>query len=249
MSEDDHSIIPEFSQPSWMETGLQSCKAVSDIFGSQFPIVGPILSKFLEMNINDLQEKRIKEFLQTLAEYVEKIPKRIFTSEKFFDAIRTGVLRYINEPSEKKRQFILNMNRSLFMELGNEGQEAPFDIYFIFNDFFDQLSLPALDCLVHFQDRFSLTGTRYDIIQFFYELHEVHGKRAFMELVNNALLEEEGAYEMPPTFIVGNAEKQKKESKDMPIGQKVYKIQPLGVIFSDWLKTNLKATRPAEAGR
>lgn len=70
-----------------------------------------------------------------------------------------------------------------------------------------------------------------------------------MELVNNALLEEEEAYEMPPTFIVGNAEKQKKESKDMPIGQKVYKIQPLGVIFSDWLKTNLKETRPAEAGR
>ena len=67
-----------------------------------------------------------------------------------------------------------------------------------------------------------------------------------MELVNNALLEEEGVYEMPPMFIVGDDKQRKRESEDKPIGQKIYRIQPLGGLFSDWLKTNLKD--PQELG-
>lgn len=243
MSIDDHHGMPELPQQSWAEAGLQSCKSAIDIFGSLVPILGPTLSQILDANINTLREERIKKFLQTLSEYQEKIPHQILTSAEFTDAIRTGISRYLTEPSEKKRQFILNLNRSLFMILGRGGKGSPFKLYLVFNDFFDQLSLPAIDCLVHFQDKFNLTGTSYDIIQFFNELHGVHGKRAFMELVNNALLEEEGVYEMPPMFIVGDDKKRKKESENKPIGQKIYKIQPLGGLFSDWLKTNLKGTQ------
>ena len=37
--------------------------------------------------------------------------------------------------------------------------------------------------------------------------------------------------------------KAQRESEDKPIGQKIYRIQPLGGLFSDWLKTNLKDTQ------
>lgn len=240
---DDHYGMLELPQQGWAEAGLQSCKSAIDIFGSLVPILGPTLSQILDANINTLREERIKKFLQALSEYQEKIPHQILTSEEFTDAIRAGISRYLTEPSEKKRQFILNLNRSLFTTLGMGGEGSPFQLYFVFNDFFDQLSLPAIDCLVHFQDKFNLKGTRYDIIQFFNKLHGVHGKRAFMELVNNALIEEEGMHEMPPAFTVGDDHKQKKRAEDKPIGQKIYRIQPLGGLFSDWLKTNFKDTQ------
>lgn len=247
MSIDNHHCMPEIPQQGWTEAGLQSCKSAIDIFGSLVPIFGPALSLILDANINMLREKRIEKFLQALSEYQEKIPHRILSSTEFKDAIRIGISRYLTEPSEKKRQYILNLNRSLFTTLGMRGKESPFELYFVFNDFFDQLSLPAIDCLVHFQDKFNLKGTRYDIIQFFNELHGVHGKRAFMELVNNALLEEEGMHEMPPSFTVNDGNKQKKEVEDKPIGQKIYRIQPLGGLFSDWLKTNFKTTQESNS--
>ena len=179
MGTDDHHSMPELPQQSWTEAGLQSCKSAIDIFGSLVPILGSTLSQILEANINTLREERIKKFFQTLAEYQGKIPHQILTSAEFTDAIRTGISRYLTEPSEKKRQFILNLNRSLFMILGRGGKGSPFNLYLIFNDFFDQLSLPAIDCLVHFQDKFNLTGTRYDIIQFLMN---------YMEYMENGLL-------------------------------------------------------------
>ena len=135
MSIDDHYSMPELPQQSWAEAGLQSCKSAIDIFGLLVPILGPTLSQILDANINTLREERIKKFLQTLYEYQEKIPHQILTSAEFTDAIRTGISRYLTEPSEKKRQFILNLNRSLFMILGRGGKVSPFELYLVFNDF------------------------------------------------------------------------------------------------------------------
>lgn len=240
MSQDDNKAnVPAIPEQSKLEKWLQVGKAGADIFGSAVPILGSTLSCVLGAKIDALRDERINKFLRLLAEYHEEISLQIINSDDFSDAIRVGLSKYIAEGDAKKRQFILNLNRSLFTLLAKGGNGSPFPIYLVFNDFFDQLSLPALDCLVQFKKKFKIKASRYDIVKFFNELHGIHGKRAFMELMNNALLEEEGAYEMPPSFSV-DAKKAKDTTKETPISQRTYQIQPLGALFVDWLNTDFQ---------
>jgi len=240
MSQDDNKAnVPAIPRQSKLEKWLQLGKAGADIFGAAVPILGPTLSCVLGTKIDALREERINKFLHLLAEYHEAIPMQIINSDDFSDAIRVGLSNYVAEGDAKKRQFILNLNRSLFTILAKDSNSSPFPIYLVFNDFFDQLSLPALDCLVQFKKKFKIKASRYDIVKFFNELHGIHGKRAFMELMNNALLEEEGAYEMPPSFSV-DAKKANDTTKEKAIGQRMYQIQPLGALFVDWLNTDFQ---------
>lgn len=240
MSQNDNKAnVPAIPKQSKLEKWLQLGKAGADIFGSAVPILGPTLSCVLGTKIDALREERISKFLHLLAEYHEVISMQIINSDEFSDAIRVGLSKYVAEGDARKRQFIFNLNRSLFTLLASDSNSSPFPIYLVFNDLFDQLSLPALDCLVQFRKKFKIKAARYDIVTFFNELHVIHGKRAFMELMNNALLEEEGAYEMPPSFSV-NAKKTIDTPNEKPIGQRIYQIQPLGALFVDWLNTDFK---------
>lgn len=239
MQDDNKTNVPVIPEPRRIEKWLQLGKAATDIFGSAVPILGPTLSCALGTKIDALREERINKFLHLLAEFHEAIPQQVINSNEFSDAIRVGISKYVAEGDERKRQFFLNLNRSLFTVLVRGGNGSPFPIYLVFNNLFDQLSLPALDCLVQFRKKFKSKASRYDIVTYFNELHGIHGKRALMELISNALLEEEGSYEMPPSFTV-NATKAKDNTKEKSIGQRICQIQPIGALFVDWLNTDFQ---------
>ena len=240
ISNEENSL--QFPEESWMEVCLESVKCGNDILVSQIiPIIGPAFSYFLGKKIDALRQERFKECFLQLLQNIRHIQQNSIKSPEFKDALIAAFSHYANESSEKKRKFILNLNRSLCIKAADTNSEPKFDIFFIFNELFDQLSLPAVDCLVHFQDKFGLSATRYDIVEYFRSLHGVHGKRAFMELVNNSLLEGEYDNEMPPGFTFLSTEQPSlKKQDEKPKGQVVYKIQPLGIIFSNWLQAEFK---------
>lgn len=241
ISHEDNSL--QFPEESWMEAFLESVKCGNDALVQQIiPVVGPLFSYFLGKKIDTLRQERFRECFLQLFQYIRNIQQDIINSSEFRDALMAAFSHYANEPSEKKRKFIINLNRSLCIQAANSSSDTQFDIFFIFNELFDQLSLPAIDCLVHFQDKFGLSATRYDIVEYFRSLHGIHGKRAFIELVNNSLLEGEYDNEMPPKFTFSSSTEQSRLIKqdEKPKGQVIYKIQPLGAIFSDWLKSEFK---------
>lgn len=232
--------FPQLPEASYFESTMEALKASSDIFGSLIPILGPSISKILEYNISSFNKKRFEAFFQGVADYVKRLPEDIINTEEFASVIKKGVKRYVEEASIEKGKLVLNVYRSYFTLLKNSNDRSRlFSIYIVFDALFDQLSLPALVCLLHFEEKFKLKGTRYDIIQYFNELQEVHAKRCFLEMINNALLEEDGIYEMPPSFSDGLIKKQA-EIKNLPLGQRVYKLTPLAGVFINWLKLTIK---------
>ena len=250
MCQHDNKInVPAIPDPSWPESAFQTGKNIADIIGSLFPIIGPMFSYYCGSHSEYLHDKRmwsaylstledrLKLFQEMFAESQKRIPTEIINSTEFKDAVRVSVTRYLGEGDEKKRLFIFNLTRSLLVQLEKVRTTSPFPIYFVFNDLFDQLSLPALDSLVQFRKQFKSKASRYDIVSFFGKLHGIHGKRAFMELLNHALLEEEGTNELPPSFTV-NPVPPTDKAKEKPIGQRMYQMQPLGAIFINWLTTD-----------
>lgn len=220
--------FPTLPEKSWGQAGLECFANLAKCF----PVLGSSIGSWLANVSEEINNKRHAEFIDHLEKYCKGLPQEILESEEFVYAVRKLFIRFTNEPSAKKRIFILHLHRSLCHKVKNNGDSSPFDIYFIFDGLFDQLSLPALDCLVAFKRRFISKAARYEIVSYFNELTSIHGKRAFLELSNNGLLAEDGLVEMPPVFSFATPQR---ENRETPLGQKVYKLEPLGEIFIEWL--------------
>ncbi len=232
-------LTPFDLEETGLETTLTIIKSASDIFGSLVPILGPTLSKAIEYRLSDIQHRKFVEYIQAQADYLKNIPESLLNSDEFMDELRKEIGIYLNESSLEKRKLLINLNRSFFTILRTSDKNI-FNINRAFNDLFSQLSIPALDCLLNFQDKFPLNATRYDIIQYFNERQGILGRHCFLELETHALLEEKDVFEMPPTFCLDKNQKRLGEpANDIPLGQRCYKITPLAGVFIDWLKMDI----------
>lgn len=231
---DNQDSFPQLPEKSWTESGIELAEIFSNIFLSAIPIVGPTISTTLGLEIKKLNDNRLRAYLKKLEKYIKLIPQDIIMTDEFKDAVLHIISNYMQSKSEKERIFISNLNFT-FLKLiqSSEDMKIPYDTFFVFSDLFNKLSLPTLDCLIYFRKKFtSLTATRFEIIQYFNTLSPLFGKHAFLELVNNSLIEEKGTTEQPPSFDF----QKKKNDKETPLGQRYYVLQPLGVIFSEWIE-------------
>lgn len=237
------SRFPQIPEKSRNEDYLEKAKSIVDIFGFMIPGFSSALSVMLDKKISKMRGERFNSYINSLQEKISSLPDEILSSDKFNDAIFFAISNYMKAPSEKERIFIAHLNESFLLLLSSESNtnnekkiHSTFDLFYVFSNMFEQLSLPTIDCLIHFIDKFPKSGaTRYDILQYFNELQGIHGKRALNELLNNALIEEVGSSEMPPSFNLNQVNK----SEELPIGQRKCAIQPLGALFSDWLQAKV----------
>lgn len=227
------SNFPEVPKTDNTQIALEHTADIANIFLSPFPIIGPSIYTYLNNIAKERDRRKTEEFLSELEIYLYSLPRKILTSDEFVDAIKKGFSHFMDEPSRKKREYLINLNRN-FLENIKDGKPV-YDIYYVLDGLFEQLSLPAIDCLVKFKAHFGSKASRYDIICFFNENHGVHGKRAFLELYYNGLIDEDGVFEMPPMFTIQMSE----EKKQPPLGQRTYKIQALGEIFVEWISKNI----------
>lgn len=97
-----------------------------------------------------------------------------------------------------------------------------------------QLSFLTLYCIKNFRKQFQGNkATRFQIVKYLGDKFPLAGKHAFMELMNNSLIQEEGTKEQPPSFdFLRNNPREEKA-----LGDRVYELQPLGTIFADWIET------------
>jgi len=229
MSKDKLDDI-KYPDESYSEATLQTTKTVVDIVGSFFPGLGPTISRAIDLNLDSIREKRIRELVDSIKQYLDKMPEEIIKSEEFAEAIKIAFSHYINEASEEKRQLLLNMYKS-FMASLPAGRKKTFKIFLIFDDLFRQLSLPSLLALIQFDEHFKGKAKKHQIIQFFGETQEIHYMRCFSELVSQGLLEEEIEYRpfsfnpTPPKVI---------DDQD-----RTYKIGPFAAVFLAWLRHKL----------
>lgn len=234
--------FPQLPDESWAEAALESGKATFDIFGSWIPIAGATVSTCLGWEIKKLNQKRLKKYLDELELYIKSIPDSIIMTDEFKDAIYYAISKYMKAPSEKERIFISHLNIMLLKLIPNtKDKNGLYNTFFIFSELFSKLSLPTLDCLIALRQNFSpdKTPTRYEIIEFFRKLSPLYADLAFLELMNNALIEEEGMAVQPPSFnFQVNAPR-----GEIPVSNRKYKLQPLGALFSDWLEAKCKVSK------
>lgn len=235
--------FPQLPNGSWGEAVLESGKAFFDIFGGYLPIAGPTVALILGREIKKRNENRLKEYLERLEEYIKLIPDDIINSDKFKDAIFYAISKYMSAPSEKERIFISHLNLMLLKSIPNTKDiNRLYNMFFIFSELFSKLSLPTLDCLIAFRQKFpqdKKKPTRYEIIELFRTLSPLYADHAFLELMNNALIEEEGMAVQPSSinFQVNVTR------EEIPLGSRKYKLQPLGALFSDWLEAKCKVSK------
>lgn len=231
---DNQDNFPQLPEESWTEAGMESAEIFSNIFLSFIPILGPAISTTLGLEIKKLNDNRLRAYLKELEKYIKSIQQNIVMTDEFKDAILHAISNYMQSPSEKERIFASHLNSTFLKLLPNaEDPKMLYDTFFVFSELFNKLSLPTLDCLISFRQKFTASrATRYEIIEYFSTFSSLFGKHAFLELMNNSLIEEEGTTEQPPSFNLYAKEKE----EELPLGGRIYKLQPLGALFADWLE-------------
>jgi len=220
----------EYPDESYFEATLQTTKIFVGILGSYFPGIGPTIGSIIDISLDSMREKRIRELVNSIKQYFDKMPEEIIKSEEFAEAIKIVFSHYINEGSGEKRQLLLNMYKSLMVKLPT-GKKKTFEIFLIFDDLFKKLSLPSLLALIQFDEHFKGKAKKHQILQYFGETQEIHYLRCFSELVSQGLLEEEIEYK-PFSF-------NPKPPKVIDDQDRIYKIGPLASVFLAWLRHKL----------
>ncbi len=235
----DNHNLPQIPRKNLTESTLERFKMIADV-AQGVPIPGNVIPSIVIGRILDsFREKRVEKGFEDIIKYIEMISEKILRLEEFKDAAILVVTNYEEAPSAEVRELVSILNKSLFEKLSNsEDDPKPvFDNFILFSKLLRQLSFPALYCLKNFRNEFpKLKATRFEIVNYLQERFPLAGKHAFMELVNNSLIEEEGAKEQPPSFEY----LKKRQREEKTLGQRYYELQPLGTIFSEWIEAKGK---------
>jgi hypothetical protein len=227
----------EFPEEGALEASVRSLKSATDIFIS-IPIFGPMISTALSNVLSDMYQRRIDDFAREINDILHTLPEQIYQSEEFAEGIKRGFFRYINEGQTEKRKAVLNLTKS-FLKLLDDEKEKIFSLYALFDDLLVKLSLPALDCLLNFEDKFKIQSNKELIVNYFLEKHPLHGRRCFMELTGDTLLEEVEPYR--PALSFTTPEQPPKVIAD---SEKIFKLSPLAAVFLCWLRNEVTKTTP-----
>lgn len=215
------------------ESALGLLKCAVDLL--QFPL-SPLgaISNILGAAHDRIRDERLQKGIGDLVKYSAMISEKIWRLEEFKDVFYIVLNNYVEAPSERVREIVSSLHQSLFEKLSaSEDDPRPlFDNFILFSMLLRQLSFPALYCIKNFREQFGgKKATRFQIVKYLHDKFPLAGKHAFMELVNNSIIQEEGTTEQPPSFdFLRN-----KPREEKPLGDRIYELQHLGVIFADWI--------------
>lgn len=230
---DDNKELPQIPNESMGESILGLTKSVIDSIQILISPLGAA-SNIAGAAYDKLRYERLQKGITDFAKFSGKISDKVLQLEEFKDAFYMALNNYVEAPSAKVREIVSSLNQSLFEKLSvNENDPTHlFDNFILFSMMLRQLSFPALYCTKNFEKQFGgRKATRFQIVNYLEETFHLSGKRAFMELVNNSIIQEEGTKEQPPSF--GFLKNNQREEK--ALGDRIYELQHLGVIFADWI--------------
>lgn len=238
-----HNELPQIQNTGIGESVLGLLKCSIDLL--QFPTspIGAIANIFGAAH-DRIRDERLQKGIDDLVKYSGMISEKVWRLEEFKDIFCMVLNNYVEAPSGKIRELVASLHQSLFEKLSasEDDPESLFDNFILFSKLLRGLSFPALYCIKNFRVQFGgKKATRFQIVKYLQDKFPLAGKHAFMELVNNSIIQEEGTTEQPPSFdFLRN-----KPREEKALGDRVYELQPLGAIFADWI--NAKGDIPKDS--
>jgi len=233
MSEEKLGAIV-YQDASYLEAALQTTKTGVDSVGFLVPILGPFIGSIIGNCLDSMREKRIREVVDSIKQYLEEMPEEICKSENFAEAVNKLFSHYVDEGSEEKRKILLNMYKAymgLLPSKSESDRKKTFDLLLVFDELFKQLSLPSLLALIKHENLLLKKSTKGLIIKTLAESQEIHYMRCFSELVGQSLWVEE--FEIRADSFI------RKTDIYLDEHDKKYHLSPLGALFLAWLKNKL----------